>query len=222
MAERKNEAVVVVGLGRFGSALALELEREGTQVLAIDAHRDRVQKMAGKLTHVVTADSTDIEALRELGISEFRRAVVAIGSDMQASILTTSLLAELAIPDIWAKAMTEQHGRILRRVGAHHVVFPEHEMGERVAHTVQGRMLDFIPMDSDFAMVKALAPASLVGVALKDSPLRKKYSITVVAVRHADSGDFAYATADTVLRAGDVIYVFGRIEQIERFTADLS
>ncbi|MGQ0630326.1 MAG: potassium channel family protein [Sporichthyaceae bacterium] len=222
MADRKNEAVVVVGLGRFGSALALELEREGTQVLAIDSRRETVQKMAGKLTHVVTADSTDLEALRELGISEFRRAVVAIGADMQASILTTSLLVELEIPDIWAKAMTEQHGRILRRVGAHHVVFPEHEMGERVAHTVQGRMLDYIHMDSDFAMVKAVAPASLVGVALKDSPLRKKYSITVVAVRHADSEDFAYATAETNLRAGDVIYVFGRIEQIERFSADLS
>ena len=222
MADRRKDAVVVIGLGRFGSALALELVREGTEVMAIDSRRDIVQKMAGRLTHVVTADSTDIEALRELDIGEFRRAVVAIGSDMQASILTTSLLVEIGIPDIWAKAMTEQHGRILERVGAHHVVFPEHEMGQRVAHTVQGKMLDYIEMDSDFAMIKMVAPKSVVGVPLNESSLRKKYRITVVAVKHAGGDDFTYCTADTALQAGDVIYVFGRTEQIEKFSSELS
>jgi trk system potassium uptake protein TrkA len=218
----KKDAVVVIGLGRFGSALALELVREGTEVMAIDSRREIVQRMAGRLTHVVTADSTDIEALRELGVQEFRRAVVSIGSDMQASILTTSLLVELGIPDIWAKALTEQHGRILERVGAHHVVFPEHEMGQRVAHTVQGKMLDYIEMDADFAMIKLVAPKSLVGVPLNQSPLRKKYRITVVAVKHAGGDDFAYATAETALEAGDVIYVFGRTEQIEKFSSELT
>lgn len=221
MADRKKDAVVVIGLGRFGSALALELCREGTEVMAIDSRRDIVQRMAGRLTHVVTADSTDIEALRELGVQEFRRAVVSIGSDMQASILTTSLLVELGIPDIWAKAMTEQHGRILERVGATHVVFPEHEMGQRVAHTVQGKMLDYIEMDADFAMIKMLAPDALVGVPLNKTPARKKYEITVVAVKHTD-GEFTYATADTALQKDDVIYVFGRTEQIEKFNAEIS
>ena len=218
----KKDAVVVIGLGRFGSALAIELVREGVEVMAIDSHRDIVQRMAGKLTHVVTADSTDMEALRELGVQEFRRAVVAIGSDMQSSILTTSLLVELGIPDIWAKALTEQHGRILERVGAHHVVFPEHEMGQRVAHTVQGKMLDYIEMDADFAMIKLVAPRSLIGVPLNQSPLRKKYRITVVAVKHANGDDFTYATAETALREGDVIYVFGRTEQIEKFSSECS
>ncbi|HUR74200.1 MAG TPA: TrkA family potassium uptake protein [Sporichthya sp.] len=218
----KKDAVVVIGLGRFGSALALELVREDTEVMAIDSRRETVQKMAGRLTHVVTADSTDIEALRELGVQEFRRAVVSIGSDMQASILTTSLLVELGIPDIWAKAMTEQHGRILKRVGAHHVVFPEHEMGQRVAHTVQGKMLDYIEMDADFAMIKLVAPKSLIGVPLHQSPIRKKYKITVVAVKHANGDDFAYATAETALEEGDVIYVFGRTEQIDKFSSDMS
>ncbi len=218
----KKDAVVVIGLGRFGSALAIELVREGVEVMAIDSQREIVQRMAGKLTHVVTADSTDIEALRELGVQEFRRAVVAIGSDMQSSILTTSLLVELGIPDIWAKALTEQHGRILERVGAHHVVFPEHEMGQRVAHTVQGKMLDYIEMDADFAMIKMLAPEVAVGVPLSQSPLRKKYKVTVVAVKHANGDDFAYATADTALESGDVIYVFGRTEHIERFSSELS
>ncbi|GAA0629487.1 TrkA family potassium uptake protein [Sporichthya brevicatena] len=223
MGDRRKDAVVVIGLGRFGGALALELVREGTEVLAIDSRRDIVQRMAGKLTHVVAADSTDIEALRELGVQEFRRAVVAIGSDIEASILTTSLLVELGIADIWAKAMTKQHGKILERVGAHHVVFPEHEMGQRVAHTVQGTMLDYIEMDADFAMIKMVVPKSLVGTQLSGSPLRKKYRITVVAVKHAGGGeDFTYATAETVLQAGDVIYVFGRTEQIEKFNSEIS
>ncbi|MBA3742743.1 TrkA family potassium uptake protein [Sporichthya sp.] len=222
MGDRRKDAVVVIGLGRFGSALALELVREDVEVMAIDSRREIVQRMAGRLTHVVTADSTDLDTLRELGIGEFRRAVVAIGSDMQASILTTSLLVELGIPDIWAKAMTEPHGRILERVGAHHVVFPEHEMGQRVAHTVQGKMLDYIEMDADFAMIKMLAPASAIGVPLNQSPLRRKYKITVVAVKHAGGDDFAYATADTVLQIGDVIYVFGRTEHIEGFSSESS
>ena len=145
--------------------------------------------------------------------------MVSIGSDMQASILTTSLLAELEIPDIWAKAMTAQHGRILERVGAHHVVFPEHEMGERIAHTVQGKMLDFIEMDADFAMIKTVAPNDLLDVPLNETGLRAKYGISVVAIKHA-LGDFTYATPDTVLQKGDVVFVFGRTEQIERFAAE--
>lgn len=218
MADR-NEAVVVIGLGRFGNALALELVEEGVDVLAIDARPDIVQRLAGKLTHVVSADSTDAEALRELGVQDFKRAVVAIGSDMQASILTTSLLVELGVPDIWAKAMTEQHGRILKRVGAHHVVFPEHEMGERIAHTVRGRMLDYIEMDADFAMIKTLAPEDLLGKPLRESGLRPKYGISVVAIKHPH-GDFTYATQESVLQKGDVIFIFGRTEQIERFADD--
>ncbi|HEX2300122.1 MAG TPA: TrkA family potassium uptake protein, partial [Pseudonocardiaceae bacterium] len=149
MAESKNEPIVVIGLGRFGSAIALELTRRGTEVLAIDQSPKQVQNMAGYLTQVVTADCTDIEALRQLGVAEFYRAVVAIGSDLEASILITSMLVELEIEDIWAKAVTKHHGRILRRIGAHHVVFPEHDMGERVAHLVSGRMLDYMQVDED-------------------------------------------------------------------------
>jgi trk system potassium uptake protein TrkA len=211
-----NEAVAVIGLGRFGRALAMQLVRDGTDVLAIDHRPELVARLAGKLTHVVAADSTDIDTLRELGLPDFKRAVVAIGGDIQASILTTSLLVEVGIPDVWAKAMNEQHGRILRRVGAHHVVFPEHEMGERVAHTVQGRMLDYIEMDADFAMIKTVAPAAAVGRPLSESTFRSGYGITVVAVKGAD-GEFHYATMETVLQAGDVIFLFGRTGAIERF-----
>ncbi|WP_433497588.1 potassium channel family protein [Sphaerimonospora sp. CA-214678] len=216
MADRTSEPIVVVGLGRFGTSLALELTRRGTEVLAIDRRPKVVQNLAGHITHVVTADSTDIEALRQLGVPDFYRAVVAIGGDLEASILTASLMVELEIDDIWAKAVSRQHGQILSRIGVHHVVFPEHDMGERVAHMVSGRMLDYVEVDENFALVKTHPPKEYVGVPLGESNLRRKHGVTVVAVK-APGEEFTYATADTELGYGDVIIVSGRTEQVERF-----
>lgn len=216
MADRRNEPVVVLGLGRFGTALALELTRSGTEVLAVDNRPRVVQSLAGQLTRVVQADSTDMEALRQLGVPEFYRAVVAIGTDLEASILATSLLVELGIEDIWAKAISSQHGRILERVGAHHVVFPEHDMGERVAHLVSGRMLDFIEIEEDYAVIKIRPPRDLVGVALRDTRVRSRHGVTVVSVKSGDN-PFTYATADTVLGYGDQILVAGPLDDVERF-----
>lgn len=213
----ENLPVVVIGLGRFGSALALELARRGTEVLAIDNRPKVVQALAGRLTHVITADATDIDALRELGVDEFYRAVVAIGGDLEASILTTSLLAELEIEEIWAKAVTHQHKRILERIGAHHIVLPEHDMGERVAHLVSGRMLDYMEVDEDFALIKTRPPKEYVGVPLGESNLRRKYGVTIVAVKK-EGEEFTYATAETELSYGDIILVSGRTDQIERFS----
>ncbi|WP_279433677.1 TrkA family potassium uptake protein [Actinomadura sp. KC345] len=207
--------VVVIGMGRFGSALALELARRGTEVLAIDNRPKIVQALSGRLTHVLTADATDIDTLRELGVDEFYRAVVAIGGDLEASILATSILAELEIDDIWAKAVTHQHKRILERIGAHHIVLPEHDMGERVAHMVSGRMLDYIEVDQDFALVKTHPPRELVGVPLGETRLRSKHGVTVVSVKPAGE-KFTYATPDTILQYGDVILVAGSIEKVER------
>ncbi len=141
---RYREPVAVIGLGRFGTALALELARSGTEVLAVDDDPEVVQRLSGQLAQVVVADATDPDALAEIGLADFTRVVVAIGTDLEASILATSLLAEMGIPDIWTKALSTQHANILRRIGAHHVVFPENEMGERVAHLVSGRLLDWV------------------------------------------------------------------------------
>ncbi|MER7456826.1 TrkA family potassium uptake protein [Micromonospora sp. NPDC126480] len=224
MAERDTEPVVVIGLGRFGSALALELLRRGTEVLGVDNRPKVVQSLVGQLPHVITADSTDIEALRQLGVTEFHRAVVAIGTDIQASILTTSLLSELGIPDIWAKAISAQHGNILNRVGAHHVVAPEHDMGERVAHLLSGRILDYVEVDADFAVIKTKPPRDVVGVPLRESQLRSKWGVTVVAVKPqvalgGRQPAFTYATPDTVLSYGDLILVVGAIDNVERFAS---
>lgn len=220
MSDKQTSRVVVVGLGRFGSSLALELTARGTEVLGIDSNPKIVQQHAQELTHAVVADSTDPEVMRQLGVDQFQRAVVGIGTDLEASILTTALLVDFDIPHIWAKAVSRQHGRILQRMGAHHVVLPEHEMGERVAHLVTGRMLDFIEFEDDYAMVKTRAPAEAVGMPLDQSRLRSKYGVTVVGVKRPGEG-FTYATADTVINRGDVLILAGRTSEVER-VADLT
>jgi len=210
--------VAVIGLGRFGGSLARELVEHGSEVLGIDADPAIVQQYADELTHAAVANTTDEQALRQLGVPEYQHAVVAIGTDLESSILTTSLLVDFGVAHIWAKAISRQHGRILQRIGAHHVVLPEHDMGERVAHLVTGRMLDYIEFEDDYAMVKTLAPAEAVGKPLAVSGLRSKYDVTVVAIKQPGHG-FTYATAETVIDGGDVLIVAGRTDAVERFAA---
>ena len=214
---KHHDPVVVIGLGRFGSALALELGRRGTDVLAIDSRQAIVQRLAGQLSQVVVADATDIDALGSLGVADFRRAVIAIGTDRQASILAAATVADLGVEDIWAKALDAQHARILERVGAHHVVQPEHEMGERVAHLVSGRMLDWLEVDERWVMAKTRPPKSLVGTPLGETKLRAKHKVTIVAVKPQHSTAFTHAGTDTVLTYGDQIVVGGHPDDVERF-----
>ena len=216
MASKRNEPVVVIGLGRFGSSLALELLRRDAQILAIDGNPKLVQAMSTRIPHVVVADATDPDALAQLGVAEFHRAVVAIGTDQEASILATANLADLEIGDIWAKAVNRQHGKILQRVGAHHVVLPEHDMGERVAHLLSGEMLDYIELDEGYVMAKTRPPRDVVGTRLGETGLRARYGVTIVAVK-PQNGTFTYADRDTILQYGDIIMVAGPEEKVERF-----
>jgi trk system potassium uptake protein len=216
----REHRVVVLGLGRFGSSLALELVSQGVEVMAIDADPKLVQRYADDLTHAVVADTTDAEVMRQLGVDEFERAVVGIGTNLEASILTTAVLVDFGITNIWAKAISREHGRILERIGAHHVVLPEHEMGERVAHLVTGKMLDYIEFEDDYAMIKARPPKEAIGKPLGQSKLRGKYGVTVVGVKRPGDG-FTYATAETVIERGDVLIVAGKVTDVERL-ADLT
>ena len=211
-------AVLVIGLGRFGSALARTLVELGHEVLAVDFEPARVQEHAQELAHVVQADSTSIHALRQLGAADIVTAVVCIGTDIEASVLTAAALVDLGVPNIWAKAITEAHGKILRRVGCHHVVFPEAEMGSRVAHLLVGSLLEYLALDEDFALVETTVPASLDGLRLADAGLRAKYDVTVVCIKK-QGGSFTYATVDTVLGTGDLIVVAGQRSQVHRFAA---
>lgn len=215
-----DRRIVVLGLGRFGGSLATELVRHEWDVLGVDVSPRLVRDFADDLTHAVVADTTDEQTLRQLGVHQFSHAVVGIGTNLEASILTTSALVDLGVPNIWAKAVSRQHGKILERVGAHHVVLPEHEMGERVAHLVTGRMLDFIEFEDDYALVKTRAPAEAVNRTLADAALRAKYGVTVVSIKRPRE-DFTYATADTTIYAGDILIVAGRTDAVEAF-ANLS
>ena len=220
MSDNHEHRVVVLGLGRFGSSLALELVSQGVEVMAIDSDPKLVQRYADDLTHAVVADTTDAEVMRQLGVDEFERAVVGIGTNLEASILTTAVLVDFGIANIWAKAISREHGRILERIGAHHVVLPEHEMGERVAHVVTGKVLDYIEFEDDYAMIKARPPKEAIGKPLGQSKLRGKYGVTVVGVKRLGAG-FTYATADTVIERGDVLIVAGKVTDVERL-ADLT
>jgi trk system potassium uptake protein TrkA len=208
--------VAVIGLGRFGSSLALELVRGGHQVLGIDNDDKIVQSLAGELTHVVTANTTDEETLKELGLADLDVAVVAIGADLEASILTTSLLLQIGVKQLWVKANSTAHGRILEQIGAHHVIFPEYEMGRRVAHMVTGESLDYVQIDEDFVMVKSICPESFDGQTLAELKIRSEYGVTVVAV---NSGDGVYKPAfpETKLSAGDLLVVAGRKQPLDNF-----
>ena len=216
MASHKDP-VAVIGLGRFGTALALELARGGTEVLAVDSRPDVVQRLSGQLGQVVIADSTDPDALTEIGIADFSRVVVAIGGDLEASILTTALLAELEIRDIWAKAVSRQQATILERVGAHHVVFPEQDMGERIAHLVSGRLLDWVELDPEWVFAKTRPPQEIVGVPLGETGLRKKHRVTVVSVKPEHQATYTHAGMETVLTYGSLIVIAGRPADVERF-----
>lgn len=206
----------MIGLGRFGESIARELMSTGTEVLAIDRDEQTVQRMAGLVTHVVAADSTDEEALRQLSVDEFDRAVVGIGSNLENSILTCSVLQTLEIRDVWGKAISASHARILEQIGVRHIIRPEHDTGRRVAHLVAGRLLDYIEFDDGFAIVKMRPPRSIVDKPLGETGVRSKHGVTVVGVkRHGE--DFTHATERTVVGHGCLIIVSGPRDRVEKF-----
>jgi len=215
---RHDAPVLVIGLGRFGAATAGQLERQDRDVLAVDTDARLVQKWADRVTHAVQADARSIDALRQIGAQDFSIAVVAVGSSIEASVLITANLVDLEVQQIWAKAISQSHGKILARIGANHVIYPEAEAGERVAHLVSGRMLDYIEFDDDFAIVKMYPPKPVRGVTLAQSNIRKKHGVTVVGVK-SPGGGFKEAGPDTVISDHDLIIVSGDSRRLDEFSA---
>ena len=213
-----DDAVLVVGLGRFGAAIADALGRMGHEVLAVERNPKIVQEWSGRLTHVVEADATNPEALQQLGVKDFGIAVVGVGTSIEASVLATANLVDLGVKQIWAKAITAAHGRILERIGAHHVVYPEADAGERVAHLVSGKLLDYIEFDDGFAIVKMRPPRETQGFTLGESGIRQKYGVTVVGVKPPGQ-DFTYARPETKVSSHDLLIVSGHSQLIEKFAA---
>lgn len=214
--QQLNKPVLVIGLGRFGSALAQQLVNQGKEVLAVDRDRALVQRYAEAFTHTVQADATDIEALRQLGAEEFDAAVVGTGTSIESSVLIAANLVDLHIGQVWAKAMSPTHGKILSRIGCHHVIYPEHDAGVRAAHLVSGQMMDFMKFDDDFAIVKMRPPKALQGRTIDESDPRKHHQVNVVGVK-SPGKDFVYAQPETVISEGDTIVVSGNVRRLEWF-----
>lgn len=207
---------LVLGLGRFGAAVSVTLDKLGYEILAVEKNPARVQAFAGRFP-LVEADGTSMEALEQVGAKEFRAAIVGVGSSLEASVLITANLVDLGISSIWAKAISREHGRILRRIGAHHVVYPEFDAGQRTAHLVGGRMVDYIEMEKDgFAIMKLRPPKETHGFTLTELDLRGRYGVNVLAVQHRGQ-QFEYAGSDTRINPEDIIIVSGDAQLLEYF-----
>ncbi len=217
-AQRMNiPPVAVIGLGRFGGAIAQELTRYGVEVLGIDADERLVREHAPLLTDAMVADTTDLEALRQLGLEEVQRTVIGIGSALEASILTASNLVDLGVPDIWAKADSESHARILQRLGVHHVVRPEHDTGRRVAHLLGGRFQDFAELAENYGVIKMVPPRVLLSGPCNAAPLWEKYRVQVVSVRNSN-GEWQPFVPGQELSPSDLIVMAGAPDDLESFS----
>ena len=216
-ASSKDAGVLVIGLGRFGSAIATTLDRLGQDVLAVERSPDLIQHWTGRIP-LVEADATNPEALAQLGIQDFAVAVVGVGSSLEASVLITGNLVDAKTPQIWAKAVSAEHGRILQRIGAHHVVFPEADAGNRVAHLVSGKLMDYIEVEDGFTIVKMRPPKETQGFTIDQSRVRTRYGVTIIGVKPPGE-DFIYATPETRISSNDLLIVSGHSELLERFAA---
>jgi trk system potassium uptake protein TrkA len=213
--------VAVIGMGRFGISLARELYRIGHDVLAIDSNEGLVQQMMGQVTYSVTGDSTSSELLEEVGIRNFDTAVVAIGTDIQSSVLTTVLLKhQFKLDQVIARASNELHGKTLEAVGADRVVFPEQETGVRTAHSLfQREVLEYMELTSDFGFSKIMVPTDMIGKTLADAGFgnaRDRYGAVVVALRRGREPILS-PSKDETLQEGDQLIVAGPEETLEHF-----
>jgi trk system potassium uptake protein len=210
-----GQQVVVIGLGRFGSAVARELERLGHEVLAVDRNEGRINDIAPDVTHALQLDASDEGALRSAGVAEFATAIVAISTDTEPSIFATMVLKRLGVPNVIAKAGSVLHGEILARVGADRVVFPERETGLRLAHSFHvPNVIDYLDVAPGFGIEKIRPPRSFIGRSLAELDLRTRLGITVVAIRR-DPQVFVTPARDERIADGDELIVIGRDEKLE-------
>lgn len=210
-----EETVLVVGLGVFGSATARALTELGIPLIAVTDDHAQASHYADEFTHVIEMDPTDQEALDQIGIREIRKAVVAL-SKVELSIMTVLALSEAHVEEIWARAATRQHGAILDRVGAHHVIYSEASTGRRVARAVSGHMIDYFEFEDGFAIARTTAPRMTWNRSLRDSLVRTANRVTVVGVKRPNE-DFIYAVPETVVQPGDELIVSGQTPEVDAF-----
>lgn len=216
----KKKIFAVIGLGRFGSSVATSLYEMGCEVLAVDSDMAKVQDMKDSVTHAVQADAMDEDSLRELGIKNFDVVIVGITQEIQASILITLILKDLGVGHVVAKAQNALHGKVLYKIGADKVVFPERDMGNRVAHNlVSSNILDYIELSPDYSIIEVAATEKFIGKTLIQLDLRKRYSVNVVAIKRNRKIMVSPSSKDQILE-GDVLVVIGsndNLRHIEKF-----
>lgn len=213
----------VIGLGRFGTSLARTLWKLGQEVLAIDMDEERLHYISEEVTHTIQADSTDVNVLKSIGIANFDVVVVAIGEmNVQASIFTTMLLKELGVKYVVVKALNRIEGRVLERVGADRVVFPEREMGKRIAHDLVAaktcnNIVDYIEMPQGFRITETLAIKDMIGKRLGELNIRSNYNVNVILIKRA-SGEVLFSPGpDDVVNVNDLLVVAGEQDAIKRY-----
>lgn len=217
----KKAQYVVVGLGRFGASISKELIKLGNEVLGIDKDEEAVDEMSHELTHAVVADATDEDVLKSLGVRNFDCAVVAIGDDIQSSILTAIVLKDLGIKKVVAKALSELHGKVLHKLGVDRVIYPERDMGIRVAHQLNSpNLLDYIEISKDYTIAELCVPKRLCGLTIKQLDPRAKFGCSVVAV-NKQTGVIIAPTATDVVNENDVMIIIGTNDQIEEFESEV-
>ncbi|QXM06353.1 potassium channel family protein [Crassaminicella indica] len=207
---------VVIGCGRFGSSVAKTLYGLGFDVLAIDANEDVIQGIADSVTHAVQADATEEASIKSLGMSNFDVAVITIGSNIQASIMATLIVKELGVKHVVAKAQNEQHAKVLYKIGADRIVFPERDMGVRVAHNlVSSNFLDIIELAPDYSIVEISALKEWEGQNLRDLNMRAKYGINVMAIKHGVEINISPRATD-IVKKDDVLVVIGHNDDLQK------
>ncbi|PPA72206.1 potassium channel family protein [Jeotgalibacillus proteolyticus] len=208
---------VVIGLGRFGGSIVRELIEQGMDVMAIDKFEDKIDQFANIATHAVMADSTDESVLRSLGIRNFDHVIVAIGDDIQASILTTLMLKEIGVKKITVKAQNDYHEKVLRRIGADKVVHPERDMGKRIAHNiVSNNVLDYLELSDEHSIVEIVANDHLIGNTIIGLDIRAQYGINIVAIKRKDDIIVSPQATDEIQKE-DILIVIGADTDINRF-----
>jgi trk system potassium uptake protein len=216
-----GNSYAVIGLGRFGSSIVQHLHESGYEVLAVDENEEKVQGHIDTATHAVQADSTDEQALREIGIGNFEVVVVAIGVDIQASILTTLILKELGVKRVVAKAQNPRHGQVLYKVGADRVVFPERDMGVRVAHNlISPNVLDFVELSPDYGVAEVAASERMDGKNLIELDVRAQFGVNVMAIKHNHEFNIA-PNPEVIIRKGDILIVIGHNDDLRRFEEEI-
>jgi trk system potassium uptake protein len=207
----------VIGLGRFGGSICKALADQDMEVLAMDSNEDRVNEFAMIASHAVVGDSTDENVLKSLGIRNFDHVIVAIGDDIKSSILTTLILIELGVNKITVKAQDDYHEKVLRKIGANHVVHPERDMGRRIAHNIiSNNVLDYLELSDEHSIVEIVSGDNLDGNSIIDLDIRAKYGITIVAIKRGND-IIVSPQANEIIRAQDILIVIGADVDINRF-----